>query len=423
MTNQSGGREGKGMKQIITHNLGIKLVSLMIAFFCWLIIISISNPTITKRFDGIPVEIFNENAISSAEQVYEVVAGDRVDVTVKGKRSIVENIQKSQLTAKADLGQLSKVNAVAIDVYLTDVESSNVSLDWNNAVLQVALEEKITKNFKVDYKTEGDLPASYILNEVTIETPIIEVSCGISMMERINSVGLVIPLNKQKKNFEEELPLILYNADGNEIDPKGVTFNTDTVLVRASVMPTKEIQVEYKVVGVPKQGYYLVSTDIQPDTIQIAGPEAVLKDVEVISIEIDVSGKSKQIKKTIEVAPLLGPQIVVAEEYQTISYHCILERYGERTIVLTKEDIPIRNLKVGLECTFRRPDQKYTAVISGSESLLKQIDTAGMECSLDLRNLDVGTHSLLLRHNLPEGLELKNNIRVQIDLKRSVVSE
>ncbi len=411
------------MKPIITHNLGVKLVSLIVAFFCWLIIISISDPTVTRRFDGIPVEIFNENAISSAEQVYEVVAGDKVNVTVKDKRSVVENIQKSQLTAKADLGQLSKVNAVAIDVYLTDVEANSVSLDWNNAVLQVALEEKITKNFKVDYKIDGELTSSYILNDVIIETPIVEVSCGVSKMGRIHSVGLVIPLNKQKKNFEKELPLVLYEADGNEIDLNGVTFNTDKVLIKASVLPTKTIQVEHKLVGTPKEGYYLVSTDIQPDTIQIAGPEAVLKNIESLPVEIIVDGKSKEIKKTIEVAELLDPQIVIDEEYRTISYHCIIEKYGERTIVLTKEDIPIRNLEVGLECTFRRPDQKYTAVISGSESLLKQIDTAGMECYLDLGDLDVGTYSLLLRHNLPKGLKLKNNIKVQIDLKRSIVTE
>ena len=61
------------MKKKLMNNLVIKLLSVFVAFFVWLVIINVIDPTTTKHFSSIPVVILNENVITSANQVFEVV--------------------------------------------------------------------------------------------------------------------------------------------------------------------------------------------------------------------------------------------------------------------------------------------------------------------------------------------------------------
>ena len=41
-------------------NLWLKLLALVVAFIVWLVIINITDPTISRQFTDIPVDILNE---------------------------------------------------------------------------------------------------------------------------------------------------------------------------------------------------------------------------------------------------------------------------------------------------------------------------------------------------------------------------
>lgn len=129
------------MKNRIMSNLWLKILSIVVAFLFWLVIINVTDPTTARTFYNIPVQVLNENVITSVNQVYEIESGDHVQVTVKGKRSFVETLTDSDFVATADLSELSKVNAASIDVKLKRTPKSNVEVDWGNAVLKVKLEK------------------------------------------------------------------------------------------------------------------------------------------------------------------------------------------------------------------------------------------------------------------------------------------
>ena len=92
--------KNKWMKSKVMNNFGLKVISLVVAFIVWLVIINTTNPTITKTFTDIPVKVINENVITSLNQVYEVVDGNMVDVVVKGKRSFVEELTNDDFSAE-----------------------------------------------------------------------------------------------------------------------------------------------------------------------------------------------------------------------------------------------------------------------------------------------------------------------------------
>ena len=46
------------MKEILTRNLGLKILSVIIAFFIWFAVVSVSNP-LENRSREIPLEVQN----------------------------------------------------------------------------------------------------------------------------------------------------------------------------------------------------------------------------------------------------------------------------------------------------------------------------------------------------------------------------
>ena len=141
-------------KRIYLNNIGIKIGSVFFALLIWMIIINIDDPYKTRTF-SVNVETINESALQSVNKVYEVIDGSTASVKVRGKKSVVDKLEASDIRATADLSDLSAVNAVAIKPSLTINVSSEVTLECDQ-VLKVSLENRASKQVKVTVITEGN---------------------------------------------------------------------------------------------------------------------------------------------------------------------------------------------------------------------------------------------------------------------------
>ena len=387
------------MKKKLTSKLMLKIVSLIVAFLFWLVIINITDPTTSKTFYDIPVQILNENVITSANQVFDIVDGDTVKVTVKGKRSFVEKLKESDFTATADLSELSKVNAVSINVKLNKESTSSVDVDWNNAVLKVALEKRITKSFKVEVDYEGELSENYVLGEMTAKPNMIEVSCG-------------------ESNFDSEYSPVLYDANGDALNDANVSFSNDTIKVSTQVLSTKEIPVYVETEGAPASGYRLVQTDYKPESIQVSGTKEALEKEVSIKVPISIARAKKDIEKEIDLREYLPSGLSIVGETTTVSVRCDIEKNGQRVLGLTSSDIAVRNLPKNYTMNFEPENGKYSVELLGEDATLADVNVGDLGAYVDLNGLSDGSHTLELKYSLPTGVQVKNKIKIKVKLKR-----
>lgn len=406
------------MKKKLTSNLWLKIVSVVVAFLFWLVIINITDPTTSKTFTDIPVQILNENVITSANQVYEIEDGDTVHVTVKGKRSFVETLTENDFTATADLSELSKVNAVSIDVRLNKESPSSVDVDWNNAVLKVNLEKRVTKKFKVEVAYEGDLSENYVLGEMVAKPNIVEVSCGESKFKKIDHVGVVVSLNGESEDFESEYSPILYDANGDALDDTNVTFSNDTIRVSTEVLETKEIPVYVTTTGTPAEGYRLIQTDYKPESVRVSGTKEALSKEVSIKIPIHIDGEKKDIEKEIMLTDYLPAGLTLVGDTETVSVRCDIEKDGQRVLSLTSADIAVRNLPQNYTMNFEPESEKYSVELLGEDAVLADVNIADLGAYVDLTGLTDGSHTLELKFSLPMGIRVKNKIKVKVYMKR-----
>lgn len=408
------------MKNKLMKNLSLKLLSVVMAFLIWLIIINITDPTITRQFNNIPVEILNENVITSTNQVFEVESGNTVDVTAKGKRSFIEGLEESDFYASADLSKLSTVNTAGIQVRLNKAAKENVELDWNNEVLRVSLEEKSSQQFRVQIETEGNLADSYEMGEIVTQPNMIEVSGGKSKIKRIASIGVVIGLNGQSSDFETDVSPILYDSDGDVIDSTNVTFSKDNVHVIVKILPTKTIPLYVDVQGSPADGYTLIQTDFQPNSIEICGSRANLERVKSITVPINVTGKKRDVESEVDLTKYLeGTGCSVAEGYSTASIRCVIEKNGKRTISFVNSDINVKNLPANLNFSYVDDSQRHNVTVTGGEEDLKGVTLASLGASINLEGLGAGRHMVEITFDLSEKLKLKSKVRVEVLLTQS----
>ena len=99
-------KDPKNLKNLISNNTGMKVLSVLIAVLIWILVANINDPVRTERFSGIPVRIINESALTDLGYAYEVVEGEEVSITVEGKRSILNEMSVTDFQAVADFSKL-----------------------------------------------------------------------------------------------------------------------------------------------------------------------------------------------------------------------------------------------------------------------------------------------------------------------------
>ena len=129
------------MRKRLTGNLGLKVLAFFIAVFMWLIVVNIDDPVIEKTYTGIPVDVINEEIVTTTNRTYQIVDGTQeVSVTVNAQRSVMEKIKSEDIIAVADMKELSMGTQIPIDVSIQGYRYEKAFTTPGN--LQVKIEDE-----------------------------------------------------------------------------------------------------------------------------------------------------------------------------------------------------------------------------------------------------------------------------------------
>ncbi len=405
-------------KQIFFHNLFTKILSIVGAVLVWIVIMNIDDPYKTKGFI-VSVETINEEALHSVNKVYEVTEGSTASVSVRGKRSVVDNLEAGDISATADLSELSDVNAVAIRVRLKKKVSSEVVLECNQ-VLKVSLEDMETKQVKVTVDTNGIPAEGYSVGECVARPNVIEVTGGGSVIDRISSVRVKLNVNGASQNFSKMLEPAAYDKRGNRVISSTLSFGKTQVKVKAQLLQNKTIPVKAEIIGKPAKGYKVIGVDCLPEEIEIAGAERLLANVSELLIPVDVSGLtnvSSLLQREVEVRSYLSDKITIPEEYQKISVKITIEKLIRKKIQIKAGDIKLRN--VDRKCVAEAYDSAKVLEITveGRESEVDDLSENDLTAFVDCDALSVGIHKLKIQLKQNESYKMIKGDSVRIVIR------
>ncbi len=422
------------MKKSLTHNLGLKLASLVLAFVLWFLVAQIYDPKDTVTFNNIQVKLINTDLLDQEGKVYEVLDNSNlVRVTVTGPQSIVKSeLRRSDIVAEADMSKLTDINTIAITYYCENVSNDSVEIKGNHDSVRLNVEDKASKWIKLESTTIGEVASGYMIGNVTLDQTNIEVTGPKSAIVQIDHAGVDINVADSTSSLSANVDIKLYDADGKELSYGNVMKNVDSAHMTVEVLATKEVPVEIKYMGVPEDGYMATGeVESSKPTVKIAGTASTLAGISAITVPEDrmnITGQSGNLVDIINLKEYLPSNVRLADKSfdGKISATVYIEPVETKELSIPAENITISGEPEGMEAEIVTLADTYDITVSGLDrdvSVLRENTVTGV---LDLQKwmedngaeeMTSGNYTIPVTFNLPEDVTVENDVNIHIKLK------
>lgn len=365
------------------------VASVLIAIILWAYVITEENPTITQKFENIPVQILNEETLTARELVIVKDETPTVTITVEGKRTELTKISPEDIVATVDVYGYSYGEnniPVAIDVPsgldVVEVKSSRITVVID-ALVSEAFPVKICADEKVDGR---ELIATDIQPEEVMVTG------ARSIVDQIAEVrGVVKTGDLTSHATDKNVKLKAIGKDGEQIQTVKISAAKASCSVR--MLETKEVELSAQLVG-DVGGRYSISNVQIPDKITIKGDHDALERIDSLqAADIDVSGVTSTCKLPLDVK--LPEGVFLADSSSDLFAYIVINNVAAQDVTVPGSDVIISDVGDGL---IAHVDTSYITVsFKGSEALVAASTAEDALLSVNLSGLGEGVHMVDLK--------------------------
>ncbi len=410
------------MKEKLTNNFSLKVLSLVLAVLLWILILSIEDPTTTKDFSDIPVTEVNGDQITEAGKAYSYTDGDTVRVRVEGRSSIVNSLTKEDFLAVADLSTISITGAVAVDVSCPKYPSLAVSAIGTSTVIKVDIEDMSEKALNVRVITEGRVASGKFIGTGVATPNLVTVSGPASLVRSVKEAVVYVSVNEYTvTDIRTNATLTLLDGDGNELTASTLNISESSIEVQVPIYNTKTVPIDFEVEGDVAEGYTLVSAAFEPKEAELAGDSQALAQIDVLNLtNYDLSGKNASLEDSMAISGLVADSlpegVVLANPDAMIAIAVTIEPVREQSF-----DFPISKVQVengSKDLTYSLTSDSLTrslsVPVSGAESLVNALTADDIQVVVDVGGYSDGEYELPAEITLPDGLTLQEDVFVDV---------
>jgi YbbR domain-containing protein len=404
------------MNARLTNNLGLKILSILLAFFIWLLVVNVSNPEVTRSQD-VALEIMNDSVLLDANRTYEL-SRKSVSVTYEIHTLDEYKIRPSDFRAYIDLSELYDVTG-SVQVKVEVLNNSNLlrSVYAKPGVVRVQTEEIQSKDFSLTVHTQGRTIDGYTINEIRLSPESLTVEGPMSQVGLINSVGIDINIDNASADMTGVAQPVFYDANGNELKlDDRVLMNIDEVDYHVSVNRVKEIPLELEVSGTAAAGYRYTGYQCAEDRIAVSGRENVLDDVSVFTIPesaLNVDNLSSNQTISVDLRSYLPDGLSLAEwQNPVIEVVLEVEPLTSKKVNLTQADILFEGAED--EKNYRITPNRLEVTVHGLDEALDRLRNSELGASVDVAGLENGTYEVMLSFSPEDGYTIDDTYTVQM---------
>ncbi len=418
-------------KEKARHNWGWKLASVVLSTLLWLIITNYNDPVVTVRFSNIPVTILNDSSITSKGQVYEILENTDIIpiVTITASRSVAESFTRDDITATADLEEVTSRDMVPIHITLSKNNSEVKNVHGSIEDVKLAIEDSRTRTISLEVNTEGSLSDGYITGDISPSQNLVRVSGFASKIDTIDKAVANVDITGFTSDISTETDIILYDKDGNVVNDSGIKQNISTVSVNIEILKAKLVKVRLEYTGTPADGY-VVSKDpkIEPETVYIAGRNADISNVNEIVISggerFDITQMTEDFSTKVDIRQFLPNGITLVNENGNIYTVLIgIDRVVEAAYEVHVSKLNITNMP---EAAVYAPDTENINIsLKGLSDVMDKLTADNITMSLDLEPLlkdYEGNYperlTATVQVNVPEGVSVVEAPEITLTLKK-----
>lgn len=421
------------MKHKMTKDLGLKLLSLVLAFFIWLLVANIDNPTDAKLIRDVDIQVINGDSVAEIDKTFDIISEESVVIKVTERQSVLNRLSASDFTVIADMENLNEMNTVPLTV-----TCSNPSVTWDEiemvpSYMKVKVEQKKQMEFAISVYTSGNPANGYDVGQTEIvQGKTVQIAGPESMLNRIGKVQATVKTTNISNDQRLQATLEVYDKNGDQIkepqlnrlqikDSTGVLLSENKVMVDVILWEVmNDVPVEVKTTGEVAEGYQLSSVSALPVTVNLVGTQEALARLNgkvTLKDTIDLDGATESFSEELDISQTLNEiegLRLVKDEDPTITVSVQVERIGDQTLQLPLSSLQIENRPENMELTFSPADQITISIhADDEESLLQQSD---IKAKVNLAVCEEpGDYEIPVEIVLPEGFSLVSEPKLVVN--------
>jgi YbbR domain-containing protein len=392
------------MKKTVRGNntANVKIViSIIIAFVLWIYVVSDQDPTNSQRYNNLVVKAENVQVLEEKGLVVSGIQELPIDVTLRGRTSVLYNLAWRNLTAVVDLSGIEEKGTYDLPVSIRGIPDTVELNKINPTTIQVEIDRMTQQNREIQIDFTGEVPQGFQLTDHTINPNTVILEGGENLLATIQKVGGTLDLSDKKEGFSEVVTLKAYDERGVEVT--GITMEPAEVTVTAAIGNHYLLPVEVVMTGEPEEGFVIKEVIVTPKEVAILsqGPTQVTQiKTEPINIEgIQESGEIT--------AALIYPNgLTPVAEVGIVQVTIVVESIDAREFSVTT--LEYRNRPEGLEVTGNQGEQSVVVRLSGPTSVVSALKQNQIQLYVDLKEAVLGDNLLVLNMDLLEGITLES---------------
>ena len=427
----------------IWNNLGLKIMAVIFSILLWLVAVNINDPVERKVFRDVRVETRNTNLLTDENKLYKVLDDtDTVTVTVRASRSVLENINVSDITATADFSELSFTNTVPIRLSVNkyiDKQIEDISGSVDSMKLEV--EDKKEKQFVIEIVQTGEPADGFIVGKVTTtDGNAMKISGPESVVEKVKKAVVEADVSDLTDSINITEKIRLLDAQGKEVTDSSITRSVNTSKVSITILETKTVPVSLSATGEPAAGYVATGeVSCAPETVTIAGKSSVVKDISEIVIpadELDLTGATADVTRLIDVRNYLpeGTSLTNTngEEFNgKVAVTVKIEPLVDITREVAASRIQIQNVPEGYTVTLDE-GSRVSLRLRGLQVNLDQVNMDNLVGSIDIAawmqktdqtELAEGSAEAEVTFTLPPGVTQTAPAKARLNIQKAAEAE
>lgn len=383
----------KALKVSVSHNLGLKMLSLVMALCMWSYVIT-ANPDITrsKTLSGVDVYVTGQSVLTSRNLALRTDVSSEltsVRARVKVSQSSFGLANDTNVRAELDLTGIRTTGRQRVTLKGTSVYGEVVQL-WPEYV-EIEVEELVQRYVPVNVNLTGTDNASFWYSTRVNPTQV-TVSGPASVVQTVSSADITLDVSAMDASSVRAEQFVLRDSRGEEITTP-LTCSTSSVMVYLDIYPAKTVPIVSEVTevisGAVPTGYEITSVTVSPDTALIAADQSLLDTIDLLAFsKIDVSNRTSSFTRTVDLSSLNGLKYVSTDQV-TVSV-----TIGEIETTRKFEGISVSfvNGAESLEATAQT--HSVDVVITGPYTQVESLQAQDIIATVDLTGLVEGEYDL-----------------------------
>ncbi len=355
------------------------LLAVVCAVVLWFFAIDYDSPDFSKTFTNIEIGVTGEAELRQ-NLGYTLLEQPNltVDVTIVGKRTDVNQVRASDITAVIDL---SSVAAAGMNKFSVQISAPNGTTVASQSVSEIRLyvDNFISQQYVVNIRK-----MSYVLDEnlyidtVNCSPASVTVWGPANELEKISGAYLDLELGELVNSVKASADVKLLDINKQEIDNPYIFIENSTVTASVSVYVEKDIPVKVNLTG----GIYSsLTADIRCDmeTVRFKGTVEQMANVSEYVISIDETATDLDLPIKLLINPPAGVTNVSESRYATVLI--TVPDMGKREMVISSENIEFINIPEGLDA---KGLEDVVIQLRGLQDVLNELTEEDIAITVDM---------------------------------------